>query len=252
MDFAGGVVYDASGKRIPMKTLVFACMAWTFGVAVVQADLTVIQTIAGLGQDTESTARFKDGKTRVDASPGTSLIMDLRSGEMINLMHGPKTFLKVSSATARAAIESMKQGQGGTAPPDTKPALVATGKKDTVGGFAADEYTCSVAGVKMTLWLTKALPDYGTALKEMSGALSQGPMGPLMQSYGLDMATLPGFPVRTVIEISPGQTVTRTVVSVSTQPIPDAEFEVPAGYKEMAVPVLTPPLAVPSPATSSR
>ena len=74
-----------------------------------------------------------------------------------------------------------------------------------------------------------------------------------MQSYGIDPATLPGFPVRTVLEISPGQTMTRTVVSVNTQPIADAEFEIPAGYQAMATPVLTPPAAAgagPSPAPS--
>ena len=230
-----------------MKILVFACLAWTLGATGAQADLTVVQTVAGLGQNTDNTARFKAGKTRVDTSPGTSLIMDARSGEMIDLMHGPKTFLKVSGTVAQAAIGSMLPG--GAAPTDPKPELAATGQKDVVGGFAADEYTCSVAGVKITLWLTKALPDYEAALKEMSGALSQGPMGPLMRSYGLDMAALPGFPVRTTLEVAPGQTMTRTVVSVSTQPIPDSVFEIPPGYQEVAVPVLTPPAASqPSPA----
>ena len=126
---------------------------------------------------------------------------------------------------------------------DSRPALVATGKSDTISGFAAEEYTCTVAGVKTTLWLTKALPNYETALKEISGSLTQGPMGPLMQSYGADMAKLPGFPIRTVLEFPSGATITRTVVSVSTKPVPDSEFEIPAGYQEIAVPVLTPPAA---------
>ncbi len=142
----------------------------------------------------------------------------------------------------------MKPGQGGVA--TSKPALIATGRRDTVSGFAADEYTCTVAGVKMSLWLTKALPDYAAVLKEMNGTLSQGPMGPLLQSDGIDAANLPGFPVRTVLEIQPGQTMTRTVVSVSTQPVADAEFEVPADYKEMSVPVLTPPAAAVGPSSS--
>ncbi len=228
-----------------MKTLVLACAAWVLGVVGVQADLTVVQTVEGFGQDMENTAKFKDGKTRVDTSPGTSIIMDLRSGEMISLMHAPKTYIKVSGAMARAAIESMKPGQSESG--SAKPALTATGKKETISGFPTDEYTCTVAGVKVTLWLTKALPDYETALKEMNGALSQGPMGPLVQGNGIDMATLPGFPIRTALEIQPGQTMTRTVVSVSTQPVADEEFTIPAGYKEMSVPVLTPPAAVAGP-----
>ncbi len=226
-----------------MKTLLLAGALSVLGVAGVRADLTVVQNVQGLGQDVENTAMFKEGKTRVDTSPGTSIIMNLKSGEMINLMHGPKTYLKVSSALAQAAINSMTQGQAAATATGAPSALTATGKKDTISGFAAEEYTCVVAGVKMTLWLTKALPDYETAVKEMNGAISQGPMGPLMQSYGIDMASLPGFPIRTVLEIAPGQTMTRTVTSVSTKPVPDSEFEIPPGYREVAVPVLTPPAA---------
>lgn len=236
-----------------MKILILAgVLAVAAAVGGARADLTVVQTVAGLGQDTENTAKFKAGKTRVDTSPGTSLIMDLKSGGMISLLHGPKTYVRISGALAQAAIDSMKPGQD--APAGNAPAravLTTTGKKETVSGFTAEEYTCNVAGVKMTLWLTRALPDYEGALKEMSGALSQGPMGPLMQSYGLDMATLPGFPVRTVLEIAPGQTMTRTVTSVNTQPIPDSEFEIPPGYREVSVPVLTPSAAEqPSPEPS--
>ena len=109
-----------------------------------------------------------------------------------------------------------------------------------ISGVAADEYTCTVPGGKLTLWLTRALPDDELALKEASGALGQGL---LMQSDGIDMATLPGFPIRTVLEVRPGETITRTVLSVSTKPVPDSEFEIPAGYKEVAMPVLTPPAA---------
>ena len=233
-----------------MKTLILIGAVWVLGVAGARADLTIVQKVEGMGQDMENTSRFKAGKTRVDTSPGTSLIMDLKTGEMINLMHAPKTFIKVSSAMAQAAIDSMKQSQGGA--PEAKPALTATGKKETISGFAADEYTCNVAGVKMTLWLTRALPDYAAVLKEMTGALGQGPMGPLMQSGGIDVAALPGFPVRTVLEIQPGQTMTRTVVSVSTKPVPDADFEIPPGYKQVEVPVLTPPAAAAPTASPAR
>ena len=231
-----------------MKRLLVVCAAWWLGLAAGRADLTVVQKVEGVGQNMENTSMFKNGKTRVDTSPGTSLIMDLKTGEMINLMHVPKTYVKVSSSMAQAAIESMTQMQGG--PTNAKPQLAATGKTDTISGFAAEEYTCSVAGVKVALWLTKALPNYEAVLKEMNGALGQGPMGPLMQSYGVDLANLPGFPIRTTLELQPGQTMTRTVISVSTKPVPDSEFEIPPGYTEMAVPVLTPPAAAePSPTT---
>ena len=221
-----------------MKTLLIAAAVMLFAAGHARADLTVVQKIEGMGQNLESTAKFKGSKTRVDAAPNTSLIMDLKSGEMIQVIQAEKTFLKVPAQVAQAAIDSMKK-MGGDNP--EKPQLVPSGKKDTISGFAAEEYTCTVAGTHLALWLTKALPDYDKALKEMSAAFTQGPMAAMMQSYGLDMANLPGFPVRTVNEVQPGQTMTTTVVSVSMKPIADSEFEVPAGFKEVSMPTLTPP-----------
>ncbi len=126
------------------------------------------------------------------------------------------------------AVDSMKKMQGDSA---QKPQLTATGKKDTISGYAAEEYTATIAGSKLSLWLTKAIPDYEKTLKEMSAAFSQGPMAAMMQSYGLDMANLPGFPVRTVNELQPGQTVTTTVESINTKPLADSDFEVPGGLQ---------------------
>ena len=160
-----------------MKTLVFACAVWTLGAMAARADLTVVQRVEGLGQDMENTSKFKDGKKRMDTSPGTSIILDLKTGEMINLMHVPKTYFKVSSALTQAAVASMQRKPDGPRSP-AKPALTATGKQETIGGFAAQEYTCTVDQLKVTLWLTKALPDYEAALAEMNGALSEGPLGP--------------------------------------------------------------------------
>ena len=204
----------------------------------VRADLTIVQKMDGMGQNMETTAKFKGSKTRVDAGPNMSIIMDLKSGEMEQINDAQKTYLKVPMQIEQAALDSMKKMQGDGA---QKPQLTATGKKDTISGFAAEEYTATIAGSKLSLWLTKALPDYEKTLKEMSAAFSQGPMAAMMQSYGLDMANLPGFPIRTVNELQPGQTITTTVESINTKPVADSEFQIPAGYKEISMPTLTPP-----------
>ena len=231
-----------------MNAPTLACALYLLSVNPAWADLTVVQKVEGMGQAYENTSLFKDGKTRVDTSPGTSLIMDLKTGETISLNRPQKTYLKISGDMARAAIASLQKTQ--EEHPDARSPLTATGKKDNISGYEAEEYTCTVAGVQMSLWLTKALPDYQEALKELSEGFKQGPMATLMQNYHFDLSTLPGFPVRTVLEVQPGQTMTRTVVSASTQPIADAEFQVPADYKEISAPTLTPPAAalpVPNP-----
>ena len=56
---------------------------------------------------------------------------------------------------AQAAIEAMKKSAG-DAPEKTQ--LTPTGKKETINGFAAEEYTCNMPGTRLSLWLTRACP----------------------------------------------------------------------------------------------
>ena len=228
-----------------MKTLLVVCFLYAPGIRLARADLTIVQKVEGMGQAYENTSLFKDGKTRVDTSPDTSLILDLKTGETVSLNRSQKSYLKVSGDMARAAIASVQPTPAN--PPEPRSPLAPTGKKETVSGYEAEEYTCTIAGVKMSLWLTKALPDYQEALRELNAGFKAGSMAVLMQNYGFDLSTLPGFPVRTVLKILPDQTMTRTVVSVSTQPIPDTEFQVPPDYKEVTATTLTPPVVQPIP-----
>jgi hypothetical protein len=212
------------------------------------ADLTIVQKVVGMDQDMESTTKIKPGKTRVDASPATSIIMDLKTGEIISLMHAEKKYMKIPGQMAQAAIEGMQKMEGDQ--PGTAPELKPTGKKETIGGYPTEEYTCNVAGSKLSLWLTRALPDYQAVLTEMATAFKEGPMAAMMKHFGVDFATLPGFPMRTVNELQPGQTITSTVLSVSTKPIPDSDFDIPADYQAMKTPSLTPSAAEEPPAVS--
>ncbi len=54
-----------------------------------------------MGQNIESTAKFKGTKTRVDAGPNMSIIMDLKSGEMDQVNDAQKTYLKVPMRSCR-------------------------------------------------------------------------------------------------------------------------------------------------------
>lgn len=229
--------------KIRLLTLAFCLVS-----GLVHADLTIVQKVEGMGQNAENTSRFKGGKTRVDTSPGTSLIMDLKSGETISLNHPQKTYFKISGAIAQTTAGDAKPAPGER--PEARAPLAATGKKETISGYEAEEYACTIAGVRLSLWLTKALPDYQAVLAEMGAQLKEGPMAAAMQNYGVAMDQLPGFPVRTVLEPQPGQMVTRTVVSLNTDPVPESVFQIPGDYKEISTTTLTPPAAtngVPTP-----
>ena len=226
-----------------MKTFFLAAASCLLGAATLRADLTIVQKIEGLGQATESVTKYKDGKTRIDVTPGSTIIMDAKTGETVSLMHAQKRYLKAPAEVVKAAVENM-QGE----PPQAgagKPQLLPTGRKETIAGYAADEYSATVAGSKIALWLTKTMPNYEQASRELGEAFKQGPLAAMSQNFGLDLANLPGFPVRTVNQIQPGQTITATLVSVSTQPISDTDFQIPAEYQAVVVPELTPRAAVP-------
>ena len=232
-----------------IKPLPAILLLASFGLLTnLHADLTIVQKIDGLGQDMESTTKIKPGKTRVDSSPAHSFIMDLNTGAMITLMPAQKKYMKIPSEMAQAVVDSMKKTAGDQ--PATPSVPTPTGKKETISGYPAEEYTCIFNGTKMTLWLTTALPDYKAMLQEMATAFKSGPMAAMTKSLGLDFAALPGFPIRMINELTPGQVMTSTTVSVSTKPIPDLDFDIPADYTELKMPMLTPPAAEQPPALS--
>lgn len=229
-----------------MKPLLLAALASFLTLRSLHADLTVVQKIEGMGLATESTTKVKGDKTRVDAMPGMSMIINGGTGDILNIMHSQRSYMKIPADAAKLAVSKMVSPKGDSA--DAKPKLVATGKKETINTYPSEEYTSEVAGRKVTVWLTTALPNYQTALKQMTAAMGQGPLAATMQSFSFYSNDLPGFPIRTVSEIAPGQTITATTVSLDEKPIADADFAVPAGYKEVSMPMLTPPAPASSPA----
>lgn len=224
-----------------MRTfLCLSILSAVCGVASLRADLTIVEHVDGIGQTRDATMMVKAGRTRVDPSPGVSLITDIASGETISLLHAQKMYTRFH--TAQAAILAMELPN---MPQNGGISLTPIGRKETIGGYASDEYTCTphlpanvsekhwtaAAGMKTTLWLSKSVPDYASILQEMSAFYVEGPLAPRLKSlFGSDLAALPGFPVRIVYEFQPGQAVTSTVVSISNKPIADSEFDIPVDY----------------------
>ena len=243
------VRYGCAEKIPPnsMKRLLFLPLALLTTLCAARADTTIVQKIDGMaGVSTESTIKIKGDKMRVDATAGMTMVLNGGSGEILNIMHSQKSFMKIPAALATAAFSSMAGKQAEAA---TKPKLTPTGKKDTINTYACSEYTTDIAGKKVNMWLTTALPNYQAALKELTNSMNKGPLAAAMQSFNVYTDDLPGFPIRTTSEVESGQTITATTVSVDTKPLADADFAVPAGYKEMTMPTLTPPAAAGTPAT---
>jgi hypothetical protein len=212
----------------PLVTTLVACVL----VASARADLTITQQLkqdapgGAKGMDTTLTMKVKGEKVRMDGLPQMSSIVDLKSGDVTSLSHAEKMVMTIPGAAVKQMADAQAQQTPKLDPPK------ATGKKDTIGGFACEEYETSLNGAKIQLWLTKDLPKVEEAMKKMAEmSANTDPFQRVMKDQNIS-----GFPMRTVMEMPGMGTLTMTVLSVSEDPIPDADFAVPADYKKVSMP----------------
>jgi len=202
-------------------------------VSLIRADITIVQNVkqegGQNGVDLNMTIKVKGQKARIDVNPEISTIVDLSSGDSLSLFHTRKAAMRLPGETIKAMQAKVQQQQGD---PKVEPPK-ATGRKETINGFACEEYETTVDGRKVELWLTKDAPDAQKALSQLS-ALS-GKADPI--STFIEKNQIAGFPVRTVVETPMGK-VTTTVVTVKPGEIDETQFTVPSDYKEMQAPAM--------------
>lgn len=202
-------------------------------VSLVRADITIVQNVkqegGQKGADINMTIEVKGQKARIDVNPEISTIVDLSSGDSLSLFHTRKAAMRLPGAAIKA-MQAKVQEQAGEAKVETPK---ATGRTETINGFACEEYETAVDGSKVQIWLTKDAPDAQKALRQLS-ALS-GKSDPL--NSVIEKNQLPGFPVRTVVDTPMGK-VTTTVVTVSPNEIAETRFVIPSDYKEMQAPAM--------------
>jgi len=215
------------------------CLAATFLTSTcLFADLTIVQKIEGAGSTSEMMVKIKGDLIRVDPSPEISSIINNKTGEMITIMHPQKAFMKISGEQAKAMMAQAKGPNAST--PAKSPELKATGEKETIenteGKFEAEKYTFTTAGgIKGTYWIVKNYPNAAKILTEMSN-MAKGPIGESMSAGVPDPTSLPGFPIKSTLEVTGQSPVTATVFSVKETPISDADFKTPEGYQTMSMP----------------
>jgi len=221
---------------MPSTLALIAALALPLSLA--RADLLLVQEVETEGSRTEMTMRIKGSKVRVDATPMATSIIDTTTGDMVNLIHPQKMVMRMSGAQLADMAKAFKPAtpEKPVAQPDLKP----SGKKETIAGYPAEEYVTEVEGTKMSLWLTKAVPEWEKIVAEL-GAMSRGAwakqfQGPAQVDY--DPAKLPGLPVKTEMTPPTGGKVVILFKSMDRKALPDADFAIPEGYKEMQMPAM--------------
>lgn len=209
-----------------MKKLLFLLFV---SAAIARADLTVTQQFQQGAQTVDVVMKIKDGKIRMDPNPQMSVIIDAKTGESKNLIHLQKKVFTLSAEMVKKMQEAQMGAQPAAGPVDPpKP----TGKKETINGYACEEYETSLNGTKLQIWLTKDLPAAQRAMADLAAlAPDSDPMKSLLKS-----GELPGFPMKTVINSPSGQVSTVTVKSLNEDTLPAEDFTVPSDYEPVSLP----------------
>jgi len=195
-----------------------------------RGDFTIVQKVEAKGQTNEMTLKLKDDKVRMEVAPQMTMIVDGRTGETITLMNTQKKFLRMSADKAKAIAELASKYGGG---PAEKAKLTATGKKMTVNGYEAEEYSAETKLFKATYWIAPSFPDSAAIMKQLQAVIPAA-WNDLAKGM-MDYRDLPGFPLKTHVKTGE-QEVTSTIVAVKRDPLSDAEFAVPKDFQEMKIP----------------
>ncbi len=218
-----------------------------------RADLIIVQKVEGAGPVADMTIKIKGDKARIDATPQMSTIIDGKTGEMINLMNDQKAAVRVSAEKMKAAAEMVSKFTDKNKNKSVeKPKLTATGKKETVNGYEAEEYVYEAPDLKATYWIASKYPDGAAILKEMQSLKSEA--WTASNAKMPDYRDFPGLPIKTVISVG-GNQITSTITSIRKDPVSDAEFSIPKDFQEIKTPEINSllerkakkPLAEPSP-----
>lgn len=209
---------------LPLSFLAMAHLACA-GIVVVEE---MEQTAGPMPGKMEVTITASGDKARMDMGKQISTIVDSKAGTVISLMHEQKMAMQLPEGT----LDSIKKS-GAAGREQLKPDLKPTGKKETINGFACEEYVGTVQGMNVTFWITKEVENQKEILDQL-GKVSGG--GDPFQGALADGGNFPGFPIRTVAKTPETGTMTMTVVSIKNVDVPEKTFTVPSDYKTMSMP----------------
>ena len=203
----------------------------------VRADLTILQEITSPDSPKSAmvtTTKSKGDKIRVDAGDKVSMILDGKKGEIVSLMHEQKLAIPMSAAVQKMVAQLA--GKTEKNPADSLQ-LQATGRKETMIGLPCEEFEGTISGQKTTIWITKEVPEYKQLTEQFLD------LAPQLREYQGPVAgnpALQGLPVLTEITGPDGKKTTVRVQAISREPIPDADFKIPDGYRKMEMPLKIP------------
>ena len=200
-----------------------------------RGDLTIVQKVEGSGSVSQITIKLKGDKVRVEVTPQVTTIIENKSGDVLTLMNKERKFLRISADKSKAIAEMANKYAGNTqAAPETAK-LTATGRKEMINGYEAEEYVREAPSFKATYWIASKYPDSAAIVKQLQ-AIIPAAWNDVAKGM-LDYRDFPGLPLRTKVKTN-GKEITSTITSIKQDVLSEEEFSVPKDFQEMKVPNL--------------
>ena len=196
-----------------------------------RGDYLIKEELENSGQVQQITLKIKDAKVREDLGGQSSAIIDSNTGETSLLLHSQKAFLKINPEQLKEQAKALKDLLGTKAENPGNIELKQTGKRETINGFATEEYTTNFNGVPLSIFIAKEFPNYQKIVEALYRAQS-GPAMDVLRSMSIPPEKYPGLPVRTTENIM-GQEIVVTLDSAQETDVPDTDFTIPSDYKEL-------------------
>lgn len=218
-----GMVLDLPGNadllaRPLMKPLSFlAALLLSLVPATVRADLTLVQKSDAAGAKNPMVMKVKGTKIRIDSGSDQSNLVDTVTGEMTVLIHPTKKMTKANYKMGPMAAEIAKSLAAAKL---HRP--LSTGKTEKVGVYDCEIHEWDFGGgIKSKLWVAKNYPNYEAIKADLATLSAMGGANVL--------SDINGMVVKNHIDLG-GATATTTLEEAKIDPLPDADFVVPAGY----------------------
>src|SRR4051812_6777752 len=135
------------------------------GIRLTRADLTIVQSVEGMGAPSTVTMKIKGEKCRVDASHDVTTLFDAKSGELLQLLKGQKTIIRMSGEKMKQMSELLNKGEKGS--PAPKAQIVATGKKQKINDYDAEEYITEAPSFKASYWVAPNYPNGAAIFQQL-------------------------------------------------------------------------------------
>src|SRR6266446_3101044 len=195
-----------------MRTIFAVFGSLTLVVFAAKGDYIIKQEVETMGRVQHVVLRIKDAKARLDTEQ-TSTIIDSSTGETTMLIHAQKAFLKIGTEQLKAQSEAVKSLMGNKGNENTGDIeLKPSGRKETINGYETEEYVTNLNGTDMSLFISKAFPDYRKIIDAVE-VVQKGPGMDIFRSMAVPASKYPGMPIRTEAKFL-GQRIVVTIESV--------------------------------------